>query len=79
MGPFDLTLAFLALALVGVAIVYTYMVGRRTDTQPSERDSEISEEVQKHYVLRNPVFIAMFVGTVLVLLYIAYAGMTTRW
>ncbi|WP_078381087.1 hypothetical protein [Sutcliffiella halmapala] len=79
MGPFDYMLAILALLIIAGALIYTYKVGRQTSASPSEMDSEISEKVQEHYVLRNPIFVACIVGAVLILLYIGYVALTTSW
>lgn len=79
MGPFDFILAILALLIIVGALMYTYKVGRQTSSSPSEFDSEISEKVQEHYVLRNPVFVACLVGAGLILLYIAYVALSARW
>ncbi len=75
MGSFDFILAILALIIVTGAMVYTYRLGRRADTQATGQDSSISEKVQDHYVMKNPVFVSMFVATVLILLYIVYAAL----
>ena len=75
MGSFDFILAILALIIVTGAMVYTYRLGRRADTQATGQDSSISEKVQDHYVKKNPVFVSMFVATVLILLYIVYAAL----
>lgn len=79
MGSFDFILAILALIIVAGAMVYTYRIGRQADTQASGQDSSISEKVQDHYVMKNPVFVALFIATVLILLYIAYAALNSNW
>ncbi|WP_404449819.1 hypothetical protein LG307_08615 [Sutcliffiella horikoshii] len=79
MGSFDFILAVLALIIVAGAMVYTYKIGRQADTQASSQDSSVSEKVQDHYVMKNPVFVALLIATILILLYIAYAALTSSW
>ncbi|CAG9619911.1 hypothetical protein [Sutcliffiella rhizosphaerae] len=79
MGSFDFILAVLALIIVVGAMGYTYRIGRQSNTQTSTHDSSISEKVQEHYVLKNPVFVALLVATILILLYIAYAALRWQW
>ncbi|QFT88674.1 hypothetical protein FIU87_08465 [Bacillus sp. THAF10] len=79
MGSFDFVLAILALLIVAGAMIYTYRIGRKTNAQSSTQDSSVSEGVQHHYVLKNPVFVALAVATVLILLYIAYAAVSRTW
>ncbi|WP_404432684.1 hypothetical protein [Sutcliffiella horikoshii] len=78
MGSFDFILAILALIIVAGAMVYTYKIGRQADTQATTQDSSISEKVQDHHVLRNPVFLAYLVAAVLILLYIVYVALRTN-
>ncbi|MEA3321686.1 MAG: hypothetical protein U9Q88_16990 [Bacillota bacterium] len=79
MGSFDFILAILALIIVAGALVYTYKLGRQESTQATTQDSSISEKVQDHYVLKNPVFVALLIATVLILLYIVYAALNSNW
>ena len=77
MGSFDFILAVLALIIVAGAMVYTYKIGRQADTQAASQDSSVSEKVQDHYVMKNPVFVALLIATILILLYIAYAAINS--
>ncbi|KMJ58443.1 hypothetical protein AB685_11195 [Bacillus sp. LL01] len=79
MGSFGFILAIVALIIVAVAMVYTYKVGRQAETQATNQDSSISEKVQDHYVMKNPVFLAYGIAAVLILLYIAYAALNSTW
>ena len=79
MGSFDFILAILALVIVAGAMVYTYKIGRQADAQATTQDSSISEKVQDHHVMKNPVFVAMFIATILILLYIVYAALRSSW
>jgi hypothetical protein len=77
MGTFDLMLGVIALLIIVGGLFYTYRVGRRSNSsQSGEMDSAISEKVQDHYILRNPVFLAYLVAGILVLIYIGYAALS---
>ncbi|MCA1319049.1 hypothetical protein LC085_03920 [Bacillus tianshenii] len=77
MGSFDLMLGVIALLIVVGGFIYTYRVGRRSNSsQGGEMDSVISEKVQDHYVLRNPIFLAYLVAAVLILIFIGYAALS---
>lgn len=77
MGTFDLMLGIIALLIIVGALFYTSRIGKRANSSQSpEVDSAISEKVQDHYVLRNPIFVAYFVAAVLVLIYIGYAALS---
>lgn len=78
MGSFDLMLFILGFLVVVIGSIYAYRVGRRSNSsQTSEMDSAISEKVQDHYVLRNPVFLAYIIALSLALIFIAYMALAS--
>ncbi len=65
----------LCLLVIGIsifALVYTIMIGRQQKALKNDLDTDIPHEVEQHPYLRNPIFISMFVGTLLITLFIIY-------
>jgi len=66
--------------LIGVGgFIYTLKVVKQTTVRQSEYDSEVSEKVNRHYVLLNPVFLSYLIGFGLLLLFIGYLALTSSW
>ncbi len=71
---FDLTFILLILGLLILVggLFYTIKIGRLVQARQSEFDTEISDKIQKHPVLLNPVFLAYVIGIGLMILYMLY-------
>jgi len=78
MAQFSFVLSFLAFLTAAIGAIYTYKVGRRQKLR-EEYDVEISEKVQEHPYLRNPVIIAILIWAALVSAYIIYLAMNSSW
>ncbi|MFD4815432.1 hypothetical protein [Peribacillus butanolivorans] len=52
-------------------LFYTYSVAK-TQKAKERYDSSIDESVKEHPYLRNPVFVSLFIGTILIAGFIFY-------
>ncbi|MFE4895953.1 hypothetical protein [Peribacillus butanolivorans] len=52
-------------------LFYTYSVAK-TQKVKERYDSSIDESVKEHPYLRNPVFVSLFIGTILIASFIFY-------
>jgi hypothetical protein len=68
----NLLILVAAILILVSGLYYTYKLGRSQEAAQSKYDIEISEKVQAHYFIRNPVFITYAVGLFLVIAYIIY-------
>jgi hypothetical protein len=67
-----MTAVFLVLLILVGSLIYTLRVGKMVDVRQSEFDEEITEKIQRHRVLLNPVFLAYIIGFGLLLLYLFF-------
>ncbi|NMD71906.1 hypothetical protein HHO41_16525 [Bacillus sp. DNRA2] len=64
-----------AMAILAVSLIYTFLLGREQKALKGELDSKIPHPVQEHVYTRNPVFLtyALFFALV-ILLIVFFAG-----
>ncbi len=79
MSNFTTILFVLALIISCVSLIYTFKVGRTVSDRRAKQDSQISEKVQAHPYIRNPVFLAFLIAGILSLAYIFYLAYTISW
>ena len=72
MSSFMLILTLGAVVISIFSLVYTYYVARQQRALRGEVDTKISDDVQDHPYMRNPIFIAYLIFGTLVLLFILY-------
>lgn len=68
-----------AMAILAVSLIYTFMLGRQQKALKSELDSKIPQAVQEHIYMRNPVFLTYAIFFALVILIIVFFAGTTQW
>ncbi|WP_147531777.1 hypothetical protein [Bacillus marasmi] len=68
-----------AMAILAVSLIYTFMLGRQQKALKSEMDSKIPHPVQDHIYMRNPVFLTYAIFFALVLLIIVFFAGTMNW
>jgi hypothetical protein len=78
MAQLSFILGVVALLVLTGGLIYTYKIGRRQKLQ-REYDTEISEKVEEHPYIRNPVFLAYIIGIGLVIAYMIYIAMNSTW
>jgi amino acid permease len=76
-GSFGFILGIVGLIILAVAMLNTYKAGRQANAQSTTQDASVSEKVQDHYVLKNPVFLAYIVAGILILSYLVYVALNT--
>lgn len=79
MSNFTTILFTLALIISIVSLIYTFKVGRTVSERRVKQDGQISEKVQEHPYIRNPVFLAFLIAGLLSLAYIFYLAYTISW
>ncbi|WP_374720977.1 hypothetical protein [Peribacillus tepidiphilus] len=72
MSTYFWILSLIVVVIIGFSFVYTTIIVKNQKNIKGEFDSQISEKVQEHPYIRNPVFIAYLVFGGLLLLYIFY-------
>jgi Ca2+/Na+ antiporter len=78
MSTYMTILTYIVVGILLISLIYTWRVAKSQKAVKETHDSQISEKVQNHPYLRNPIFIAYFVFVILLLLIIAYAAFSTR-
>ncbi|WP_170006819.1 hypothetical protein [Bacillus fonticola] len=74
MSIFMMILSIAAVVIAIFSLVYTLSVAKSQKSLKGDLDSEISQEVQEHTYVRNPVFLAFIIATVLILAFIMYTA-----
>lgn len=64
-------LAIIAIIMVA-GLIYTFKTGKAFSTSNSEYDEEIHENIQRHPILLNPVFLTYIIAIAAILVYIIY-------
>ncbi|WP_153126244.1 hypothetical protein [Peribacillus tepidiphilus] len=72
MSTYFWILSLIVVVIIGFSFVYTTIIVKNQKNIKGEFDSQISEKVQEHPYIRNPIFIAYLVFAGLLLLYIFY-------
>jgi hypothetical protein len=72
MSTYFWILSLIVVVIIGFSFVYTTIIVKNQKNIKGEFDSQISEKVQEHPYIRNPIFIAYLVFGGLLLLYIFY-------
>ncbi|MEH7120485.1 hypothetical protein V7128_24150 [Neobacillus vireti] len=68
-------LAIIALIII-IGLIVTFRTGKAISMKNSEYDYEIHENIQKHPMLLNPVFLTYIIALAAVLVYIIYLATT---
>lgn len=77
MFHWEFFLTLVAAVVLSAGLLYTLRVARRQRYQ-GEYDAEISEKIQDHPVIRNPVFLAYLLFFALVLSLIVYVTISSQ-
>jgi len=71
-------LTFIAIGISLISLFYTLRVAKSQKVIKGSNDTQITDKVQKHPYIRNPVFLANIIFFVLLLFIIAYATFAIR-
>jgi hypothetical protein len=72
MSMFIILLSLIAIGVAGYSVYYTFKVAGQEKRLKGEFDTDIPEAVKQHPYMRNPVFLAILVFTVFVVVMILY-------
>ncbi|WP_175988660.1 hypothetical protein [Bacillus sp. Marseille-Q1617] len=72
MSIFIILLSLIAIAVAGYSVYYTFKVAGQEKRLKGDFDTDIPEAVKQHPFIRNPVFLAILVFTVFVVVMILY-------
>ncbi|MFZ3589457.1 hypothetical protein ACOI1C_09280 [Bacillus sp. DJP31] len=72
-------LSVLALLILVIGFFYTMKIAKNTKYQTGGYDTEINEKVQDHPFIRNPIFLAYLVAASLIIAFIAYYALSSKW
>lgn len=61
-----------AMAILAISLIYTFMLGRQQKALKSELDTKIPDAIQEHVYMRNPVFLTYALFFALVILIIVF-------
>jgi len=68
-------LAIIALIII-IGLIVTFRTGKAISAKNSEYDYEIHENIRRHPMLLNPVFLTYIIALGAVLVYIIYLAVT---
>ncbi len=72
MSTFIMVLSLIVVVLLLVSLGYTFFVAKTQKELKGEQDISISDEVKRHPYMGNPIFLAMGIAAILIVLYIIY-------
>ncbi|MFL8935647.1 hypothetical protein ACKA06_02505 [Rossellomorea oryzaecorticis] len=72
MSIYIILLTLIAVGVAGYSVYYTFRVAGQEKRLKGEYDTDIPESVKAHPFMRNPVFLAILVFTVFVVVMILY-------
>ncbi|MGR3763670.1 hypothetical protein [Rossellomorea sp. NS-SX7] len=72
MSIFIILLSLIAIGVAGYSLYYTFRVAGQEKRLKGDFDTDIPEAVKQHPYIRNPVFLAILVFTVFVVVMILY-------
>ncbi|WP_240794213.1 hypothetical protein [Bacillus sp. BHET2] len=72
MSIFMLVLALIVLGIAGYSLVYTFRIAGQEKQLKGEFDTDIPDVVKEHPYIRNPVFLSILIGSILITLFIVY-------
>ncbi|MEL3973094.1 hypothetical protein AAEO50_12480 [Rossellomorea oryzaecorticis] len=72
MSMFIILLSLIAIGVAGYSVYYTFKIAGQEKRLKGEFDTDIPENVKQHPYMRNPVFLAILVFTVFVVVMILY-------
>ncbi|HYK74360.1 MAG TPA: hypothetical protein VEV44_14795 [Pseudoneobacillus sp.] len=78
MFHWEFVLSIIAVIVLSIGLLYTAKVSRRQKYQ-GEYDAQISEKIQDHPIIRNPVFLAYIIGIGLALAYMVYLAINSSY
>jgi uncharacterized membrane protein SpoIIM required for sporulation len=79
MTMLDVILSILALLILVIGFFYTWNISKNTKYQSNGYDTEINGKVQAHPYTRNPVFLTYIIGASLVIGFIVYYALSSKW
>ena len=79
MSQFTFILLVIAIGILAIALVYTWMLARDQRVVKGNLDSKITSAVQEHPYIRNPIFLAYVLFFLLVLLLIIFVAQMSNW
>lgn len=71
-------LTYIAVGISLLSLFYTLRVAKTQKVIKGSNDTQITDKVQKHPYIRNPVFLAFIIFFVLLIFIIAYATFAIR-
>lgn len=72
MSIFMIVLALIVLGIAGYSLVYTFRLAGQEKRLKGDFDTDIPDVVKEHPYIRNPVFLSILIGTILIALFIIY-------
>ncbi|TMU88413.1 hypothetical protein FGG79_07620 [Bacillus sp. BHET2] len=62
----------MVLGIAGYSLVYTFRIAGQEKQLKGEFDTDIPDVVKEHPYIRNPVFLSILIGSILITLFIVY-------
>jgi len=78
MSNYMTILTYIAVGISLLSLFYTLRVAKTQKVIKGSNDTQITDKVQKHPYIRNPVFLAFIIFFVLLIFIIAYATFAIR-
>ncbi|BCB03165.1 hypothetical protein [Bacillus sp. KH172YL63] len=72
MSMFMIVLTLVAVGLAGYSLVYTFRIAGQEKRLKGDFDTDIPDVVKEHPFIRNPVFLSILIGSILIIFFIAY-------
>ncbi|MCA1062180.1 hypothetical protein QTG56_19155 [Rossellomorea sp. AcN35-11] len=72
MSIYMIVLALIVIGVAGYSLVYTFRVAGQEKRLKGEYDTDIPDVVKEHPYIRNPIFLSILIGTILIALFILY-------
>lgn len=79
MTMLDVVLSALAVLILVIGFFYTWNISKNTKYQSNGYDTEINPKVQAHPYTRNPIFLTYLIGAAIVIGFIVYYALSSRW
>ena len=79
MSQFTTILLVIAMGILAIALLYTWILAKGQRAVKGSLDSKIPSAVQEHPYIRNPVFLSYVLFFLLVLLLIIFVAQMSNW
>lgn len=76
---YTMILLLISLGILLVSLVYTLLLTKEQKAIRGNIDTQISEQVQRHVYMRNPVFLAYAIFFALLILTIVFVSLTVNY